>query len=405
MPARVSLVTATGKRLDVEFDTLLSSALREQARVDANQFIKRLRLVPYGAETMRTMFTYRGESLWWFTELYLHKMRRLDAAVTAIHALDAALQQFEPATVEIASDAPVLRAVATAFGQARGIRVVSEGPVRRERGAAWSSYVGNLTARLSRIRGQRLPSRPKRPAVAAFIHSAFWRPSSGERETPRGEHYIGPVLDALAAKLEREAIAYVGVGPRRNFRARRWWDPLTGRAAPQQVTPIERLAPAAALRESRELWGARHELGRALTGGDDIRSAAVFNGVDLWPILDRELQATACLQWPWSARAMDESAAALDALSPDVVLTYAEAGGWGRALLIEARRRGIPSVGLQHGFIYRHWLNYLPRDRRARAGWCRHARFPHPDRTLVFDELRGGSPATLRPAAGPCRSS
>ena len=56
---------------------------------------------------------------------------------------------------------------------------------------------------------------------------------------------------------------------------------------------------------------------------------------------------------------MDEAGAALDALRPRVALTYAEAGGWGRALMLECRRRGIPSVGLQHGFIYRHWLNYL----------------------------------------------
>ena len=56
---------------------------------------------------------------------------------------------------------------------------------------------------------------------------------------------------------------------------------------------------------------------------------------------------------------MDEAAAALDALAPRVAITYAEAGGWGRAIMLESRRRGIPSAGLQHGFIYRHWLNYL----------------------------------------------
>jgi hypothetical protein len=83
---------------------------------------------------------------------------------------------------------------------------------------------------------------------------------------------------------------------------------------------------------------------------------------------------------------MDEAAAALDALSPDVVLTYAEAGGWGRALVIEARRRGIRSVGLQHGFIYRHWLNYLHEaDELQRAGET--PPFPLPDRTLVFDRF------------------
>ena len=75
----------------------------------------------------------------------------------------------------------------------------------------------------------------------------------------------------------------------------------------------------------------------------------------------------------------------------DVVVTYAEAGGWGRALVLECRRRGIPLAGLQHGFIYRHWLNYLhepdemlpiPRE-PADAG------FPLPTLTLLFDELRG----------------
>ena len=35
---------------------------------------------------------------------------------------------------------------------------------------------------------------------------------------------------------------------------------------------------------------------------------------------------------------MDEAGAALDTLGPAVALTYAEAGGWGRALTLEARR-------------------------------------------------------------------
>ena len=71
---------------------------------------------------------------------------------------------------------------------------------------------------------------------------------------------------------------------------------------------------------------------------------------------------------------MDEAGAAIDALDAATSsLTYAEAGGWGRALVLEARRRGVPSVGLQHGFIYRHWLNYrhepdemAPQRRRPR---------------------------------------
>jgi hypothetical protein len=110
----------------------------------------------------------------------------------------------------------------------------------------------------------------------------------------------------------------------------------------------------------------------------------LLRGVDLWPVLRRELEGAALLQWPWSARAMDEAGAALDALGPDVAVTYAEAGGWGRALVLEARRRGIRSVGVQHGFIYRHWLNYLhePDEMLARGS---DRGFPAPDRTLAFD--------------------
>jgi UDP-N-acetylglucosamine 2-epimerase len=93
-------------------------------------------------------------------------------------------------------------------------------------------------------------------------------------------------------------------------------------------------------------------------------------------------------------------AAALDHLRPRVALTYAEAGGWGRALVIEARRRGIVVCGLQHGFIHRHWMNYLhePDEMAQDSG---SPGFPRPDLTLLFDRLalehlvaRGSFPAS-----------
>ncbi|HXG56415.1 MAG TPA: hypothetical protein VNJ03_13645, partial [Vicinamibacterales bacterium] len=65
--------------------------------------------------------------------------------------------------------------------------------------------------------------------------------------------------------------------------------------------------------------------------------------------------------------------------------TYAEAGGWGRALMLEARRRGIPSAGLQHGFIYRHWLNYLHEPDEMVPDSDGDEGFPAPTLTLLFD--------------------
>jgi hypothetical protein len=101
-----------------------------------------------------------------------------------------------------------------------------------------------------------------------------------------------------------------------------------------------------------------------------------------------QLAGIALLQFPWSGRSMDEAAAALAAIEPDVAVTYAEAGGWGRALALECRRRGVPLAGLQHGFIYRHWLNYRHEvdETTTDPGQPSDRGFPFPAATLLFDD-------------------
>ena len=378
---KLTCITPQGRAIETTVASLLTPDLRETARVEANRWIKRLRLVRYGSATMRERFMYRGDSLWWFTELYLHKMKRIDAAVETTLALEGALERFGAVRL-VVDDADVLdRDVTTAFGRAHGVSV----ELRQERATTtatgWPSLLIGLTARLSRLRPARTVLPRRRPSIAAFVHTAFWQ--SGD---PQQEHYIGPVLDALVKRSAPGDLFFVGLGPRRNFRTRRWWDPVT--SAPGGMRPpavaIERLAPRRALEGSFALWRRRYALSREITSGDDARGAATFRGCDLWPVLKRELEAAALIQWPWSARAMDEAGAALDALEPSVVLTYAEAGGWGRALILEARRRGVRSAGLQHGFIYRHWLNYLHEPDEMEAVGD-DLGFPRPDRLLVYD--------------------
>jgi hypothetical protein len=56
--------------------------------------------------------------------------------------------------------------------------------------------------------------------------------------------------------------------------------------------------------------------------------------------------------------------------------------------MLEARRRGIPTAGLQHGFIYHSWLNYLHEDDEMKPDPSNpgDAGFPRPVQTLLFDE-------------------
>jgi hypothetical protein len=375
----VTLVAPNGGQSPQTCASLLNTEAREAARREANQWIKRLRQVRYDATPMRARFTYKGDSLWWFTELYLHKMKRLETAVETVLALEVARDRGATSLI-VETDSEVRRQTAAAFGAAHGLPVDVRGRGADRTSSAISSLLIGVTAPLSRVRRARVATPPHHPRIAAFVHSAFWRSAEAS-----DEGYIGPVLDALAARVPADDLYFVGLGPRRNFRARRWWDPLTpGSASPAPFVPIEQLARTESLRGSLALWRQRRHLAEAICRGSDIRDAAMFRGCDLWPVLRHELDEVARVQWPWSARAMDEASAALDCLQPQVVATYAEAGGWGRALILESRRRHVPSIGIQHGFIYRHWLNYLHEPDELSP--LDDGGFPLPDRTLLFDD-------------------
>lgn len=380
----LTLVGAHGARLTRRWDAAVPGRVRDQARTDTIAWIKRLRHVPYtdrgGVESMRDRFTYRGDSWWWFTELYLQKMRRMDTALLTVRALDDVRAQDGPARLVLTGADAATAAAARAWSAARGVPVDVPGAgswgLAAERRQAAAVGWEAIRARVLRRR-----ARPARARVAAFVHTAFWRGT---------DTYIAPVLDAVAGRLAPGDLHLVGLGPRRTFAQRAYG--LGTTPLPAALTTIEALSSLRDLTPSLALWRRRDLLADQLTAAPALRDAARIDDVDLWPIVDIDLRGAATVQWPWSARSMDEAAAALDLLEPDTIVTYAEAGGWGRALTLEARRRGVRSVGLQHGFIYRHWLNYRHEpdefDAHGDDRGC-----PVPDLTLLYD---GFAEHTLR---------
>lgn len=369
------------RRLDLL--SLLGGDDLERVHEDAYAWIKAVRHLRVDGTPFRGRFTFRGDSLWWFAELYLHKVQAINATIRVVRAIERLVEIDRPRRIRFLDGrhGPIVARAAAA----RGIRY--EGPAwgRGTSVIALDARAMRLTAaaRLSRLR----PGRPPRDTapVSAFVHRAFWQAGGHDGGA---ESYIGPILQALEARLGAGGVRYVGVGPRTNFRARRWWDPLAG-SGERGVVPIERYAPFTAMRASHDLYTRRHEMRRAMWASADLRAHAVIRGVDCWPLVREQLAGVALLQFPWSARAMDEAAAALAAIAPEVAVTYAEAGGWGRALALEARRSGIPLAGLQHGFIYRHWLNYRhePDEMLPDAGNASDAGFPLPAKTLLFDDV------------------
>jgi hypothetical protein len=382
-------VTTTTGTTEVWLSRLLTPELAEAADEAANAWIKALRHVPVDGMPFRERFTFRGDSLWWFAELYLHKTQVVDRIFRALLPLDAFVARERVASIEVLTTDPVVRQVAWAMCRREGIRFVGAAPGRQHRELA------AVTARAHYyVWGARLAAwgtRSRAPVAAppkavAFVHSAFWRGGTEEQ-------YVGPVMRELGARLSAGELAAVGLGPRTSYRARTWrrrvadaTDLMAHGLAPES---IDTFASMAQLRESQDVWRRRREYRDALLRSALIQEAAVIRGCEVWPVLEPVFLGVAYLQFPWSAHVMDQLGTALDALQPRVAVTYAEAGGWGRALVLEARRRGIATVGLQHGFIYRHWMNYHHEaDEMAASARNTHdAGFPAPTLTLLYDRL------------------
>ena len=368
--------------------TTSTAEAAERAADDAMAWIKRLRHARVDGDTLRRRFTYRGDSLWWFAELYLHKQQVVAGIFRTIAALEQLLDREAPRAIEIVRPGvgTTTRLIATVAPQiAAAAGVGYEG--QRMTGASSRRARRDGRAGEGADRGRAGVARARTRPVSVPAHS-------GRGSGVRAPRVLAPAGAATAAtkptsvRCSRRSSGNCGAA-QRQLRHRRPGVELPGPAvvasaarraiAGGPAQPIEAFAPLTRLSDSRRLWRERHRMRRALWASDDVRALAQIRGCDCWPLIREELAGVALLQWPWSARAMDEAGAALDALQPRVAVTYAEAGGWGRAIVLECRRRGIPSVGLQHGFIYRHWLNYLHEPDEMQADREPTDRLPRPD--------------------------
>ena len=114
-------ITTTSQRT-VALDAYLDPRDEEAAHRDAHAWIKKLRHAKVEGRGFRQRFTVRGDSLWWFTEIYLHKERALVDIHRAIAATRALLAQEQPSRLEVTSGSVVVRHVVTLVAKASGLR-------------------------------------------------------------------------------------------------------------------------------------------------------------------------------------------------------------------------------------------------------------------------------------------
>ncbi len=118
----------------------LDPRAEESAIAAEYQWIKALRHLEVDGQPFRRRFTFRGDSLWWFAELYLHKQQVVLNIHRTMSALDALLTRERPVDITVVRGGPMVR---TLVSQAPGLMasaIRSQG-VRRAAGCKRCKWI------------------------------------------------------------------------------------------------------------------------------------------------------------------------------------------------------------------------------------------------------------------------
>ena len=368
----------------------------EKARIDAAAiaWTKRWGHTPLrDGRSFHDLARWKGVSLWWFAEIFLHYSTESARYVRTIETMAWLLDRERPEEVE-APDLPAEENVLLArLCRARG--VLFQGPSPRmpssRHTAVWTaSALGRWnTVKMAATALKALFSGPPRRTdwsrrrVLFLSHAAFWREridTATGRPVPY-EHYFDRIIPGVEGEADVAPLV-VAVGPRTAFRRRGWarrageWLGWRREAGP--YVHVERYTSLRVVREvlraTREVRG----LWAWLRRSPAVAEAFSHAGVRFADLAAADLAGTVLLQLPWAVRVYEETAEVLARESPAALCLYNESGGLGRAAIAAARAAGVPTVGLQHGILYPRYYSYTYTAEETDA--------LRPDHTAVFGE-------------------
>jgi CDP-Glycerol:Poly(glycerophosphate) glycerophosphotransferase len=341
--------------------------------------------------SFRDLYDWKGVSLWWFAELFLHHSTEATRFVRVVETVHRLLDAEAPDEMEAHGlpEDEALLAARTCL--ARGV-LFHGGAVQRtprrgvsgvRRRARWNAVKAWATAAKAAASGPAPAPGPGAPVALFLSHAAFWRERTSDAGgAPRAyEHYFDRLIPALGADDALRPFV-VAVGPRAAFRRRglgeRLADWLHLHGDGEGYVHVNRYFSRQVARETRRGTALAARIWKELSGRAAVRETFSHRGVTFADLSEADLAATLLLQLPWAIRSYEEMAAVLEAVRPAVVCLYAESSGWGRAALAACRAAQVPAVAVQHGIVYANYYSYVHDLDEAAC--------PRPARTAVFGE-------------------
>jgi hypothetical protein len=184
--------------------------------------------------SFRELLEWKGVSLWWFAELFLHHSTEATRYVRLVETFHRILEAEQPTEVEAVGlpveEAVLLERVCAARG------VLFHGRTAPPLRLAWRTRLVSLRARWNGVKtflgamkasAAGAPPRPPRPpaegtrTIVLLSHAAFWRrrPDPETAELREYEHYFDSLIPEVGRHPDLHPVV-VAVGPRSAFRRR-----------------------------------------------------------------------------------------------------------------------------------------------------------------------------------------
>ena len=338
-------------------------------------------------KSFKELLVYNGVSIYWFlqTRFYMHRMKELLVLTERIGAVIAAEK---PDSTRVIGN-PDAEYVASQLQGMKGSADKARG------GIAYKSYGGHPTLKL---------------AILKIFRGTFGRSTNAAKGSPGGKILV--VTEAsnwrrdfdfeTGRYVERDAYFHGIVSQLSQMghgvtvidfenRPKRLLNAYSDNARRQKgfgvpVKPWERYVNFDIIRKSRSASRHALKLLARLQNSKEFIESLTYSGVPLYDVvksdfedLFKSLKAYAAVTF------IDAAERIVEIEKPAAVIMHDEYGALQLAMISAARKKGIPTVSLQHGLISGEQIAYV-HERSHISGERPELLFPIPDRMCVWGE-------------------
>ena len=338
-------------------------------------------------QSLSQALAYRGTTLWWWAELYLHHNTEAARYVRFLENVGRVIERRPVASIRTQGfsreETMLLERLCGALGIAHSKDGPTSGSGSSHRAGFTTTLLEAAKVVMTAIKPRGRPDPRRVPRSIVFVsHAAFWRtrtPPGGQIEDY--EHYFDSLL--ALSKARRLPVLTLGVGPQSTFRTRspgeKWRERLSVQRDPRYVHIDEFVTPRLAAAALKAYGNAINVHNRFRTA-PSLRSAFSHRGVSFEDLSGADLTLTLLHQVPWAARCLLQFEAAFRELDPRLVCLYAESSGLGRAAIVAAKKQGSKTLGVQHGILYPNYFSYERTEAEVGLGT------PIPDITAMYGD-------------------